>query len=205
MPVFAAVVMPRCAGLAPRCDGIITPRIRGAAQRCVMPSGTADPFRIFVRWRTIPIPERTGCSPRCPSRDGSAGCRNSRRWTLPLGQVLYESGDTLSHVYFPDHGHRLAALRDGKRRLGRDRRGRQRGHGRHLAVHGRRIHAQPRGGAKRRPGLSPRSKVIKSEFKAAPVLHLLLRYTQALITQMAQTAVCNRTIRWTSSCAAGCC
>ena len=25
-----------------------------------------------------------------------------------------------------------------------------------------------------------------------PVLHLLLRYTQALITQMAQTAVCNR-------------
>jgi hypothetical protein len=27
---------------------------------------------------------------------------------------------------------------------------------------------------------------------AAPLLHLLLRYTQALITQMAQTAVCNR-------------
>ena len=25
-----------------------------------------------------------------------------------------------------------------------------------------------------------------------PVIHLLLRYTQALITQMAQTAVCNR-------------
>jgi len=34
--------------------------------------------------------------------------------------------------------------------------------------------------------------VIKEEFKRAPVLHLLLRYTQALITQMAQTAVCNR-------------
>ncbi|MDP1567651.1 MAG: helix-turn-helix domain-containing protein, partial [Polaromonas sp.] len=33
---------------------------------------------------------------------------------------------------------------------------------------------------------------IKEEFKRAPVLHLLLRYTQALITQMAQTAVCNR-------------
>jgi hypothetical protein len=28
--------------------------------------------------------------------------------------------------------------------------------------------------------------------KAGPVLHLLLRYTQALITQMSQTAVCNR-------------
>ena len=34
---------------------------------------------------------------------------------------------------------------------------------------------------------------MKAEFdKAGPVLHLLLRYTQALITQMAQTAVCNR-------------
>jgi len=34
---------------------------------------------------------------------------------------------------------------------------------------------------------------VKDEFnRAGPVLHLLLRYTQALITQMAQTAVCNR-------------
>jgi CRP-like cAMP-binding protein len=33
---------------------------------------------------------------------------------------------------------------------------------------------------------------MKDEFKRAPVLHLMLRYTQALITQMAQTAVCNR-------------
>src|SRR6266849_2789975 len=34
---------------------------------------------------------------------------------------------------------------------------------------------------------------MKSEFdRAGPVLHLLLRYTQALLTQMAQTAVCNR-------------
>jgi len=33
---------------------------------------------------------------------------------------------------------------------------------------------------------------IKDEFTRTPVLHLLLRYTQALITQMSQTAVCNR-------------
>jgi CRP-like cAMP-binding protein len=34
---------------------------------------------------------------------------------------------------------------------------------------------------------------MKAEFdRAGPVLHLLLRYTQALITQMSQTAVCNR-------------
>ena len=36
------------------------------------------------------------------------------------------------------------------------------------------------------------AKVLKDEFNRPPVLHLLLRYTQALITQMAQTAVCNR-------------
>ena len=35
--------------------------------------------------------------------------------------------------------------------------------------------------------------VMMQEFnRAGPVLHLLLRYTQALITQMSQTAVCNR-------------
>ena len=34
---------------------------------------------------------------------------------------------------------------------------------------------------------------IKTEFnRGGPVVHLLLRYTQALITQMTQTAVCNR-------------
>jgi CRP-like cAMP-binding protein len=38
-----------------------------------------------------------------------------------------------------------------------------------------------------------KSQLLKQEFnRAGPVMHLLLRYTQALITQMAQTAVCNR-------------
>jgi CRP-like cAMP-binding protein len=42
-------------------------------------------------------------------------------------------------------------------------------------------------------GFRLRSQLIKDEFeRAGPVMHLLLRYTQALITQMAQTAVCNR-------------
>jgi len=42
-------------------------------------------------------------------------------------------------------------------------------------------------------GLRLKSHVVKLGFeKAGPVMHLLLRYTQALITQMAQTAVCNR-------------
>lgn len=36
------------------------------------------------------------------------------------------------------------------------------------------------------------ARILKEEFGLAPVLHLLLRYTQALITQMAHTAACNR-------------
>jgi CRP-like cAMP-binding protein len=42
-------------------------------------------------------------------------------------------------------------------------------------------------------GFRLRAQLMKDEFNlAGPVLHLLLRYTQALITQMAQTAACNR-------------
>jgi len=38
-----------------------------------------------------------------------------------------------------------------------------------------------------------KAELLKKEFKlGGPVLHLLLHYAQALITQMAQTAVCNR-------------
>jgi CRP-like cAMP-binding protein len=42
-------------------------------------------------------------------------------------------------------------------------------------------------------GFRIKSNIILEEFnRSLPVLHLLLRYTQALITQMCQTAVCNR-------------
>jgi CRP-like cAMP-binding protein len=42
-------------------------------------------------------------------------------------------------------------------------------------------------------GFRLRARVLKTEFgQGGDLQHLLLRYTQALITQMAQTAVCNR-------------
>jgi CRP-like cAMP-binding protein len=42
-------------------------------------------------------------------------------------------------------------------------------------------------------GFRLKSELLKQEFgRFGPTMHLLLRYTQALITQMAQTAVCNR-------------
>ncbi len=42
-------------------------------------------------------------------------------------------------------------------------------------------------------GFRLKARTMKDEFdRGGPVLHLLLRYTQALITQMVQTAACNR-------------
>ena len=42
-------------------------------------------------------------------------------------------------------------------------------------------------------GFRLEAQLLKEEFgRFGPMMHLLLRYTQALITQMAQTAVCNR-------------
>jgi hypothetical protein len=41
-------------------------------------------------------------------------------------------------------------------------------------------------------GFRLKASTLKTEFNLPPVFHLLLRYTQALITQMSQTAVCNR-------------
>jgi len=41
-------------------------------------------------------------------------------------------------------------------------------------------------------GFRMKAEVIKDEFKQTSVLHLMLRYTLALIAQMSQTAVCNR-------------
>jgi CRP-like cAMP-binding protein len=112
---------------------------------------------------------------------------------MPLGQVLYESGATLSHVYFPTTAivSLLYVMENGASA--------------EIAVVGNegiigislfmggestssRAVVQSAGN-----GFRLKAQMMKNEFnRAGPVLHLLLRYTQALITQMAQTAVCNR-------------
>ncbi len=112
---------------------------------------------------------------------------------MPLGQVLYESGGTLSHVYFPTTA--IVSLLHVM----------QSGASAEIAVVGNegivgvalfmggestpsRAVVQSAGQGFRLP-----SQVMKDEFdRSGPVLHLFLRYTQALITQMAQTAACNR-------------
>jgi CRP-like cAMP-binding protein len=124
----------------------------------------------------------------------------ARRWLpllesvdLPLGQVLYESGITLTHVYFPTTA--IVSLLYVM----------QNGASAEIAVVGNegivgislfmggestssRAVVQSAG-----KGFRLKAQMMKEEFnRAGPVLHLLLRYTQALITQMSQTAVCNR-------------
>ena len=112
---------------------------------------------------------------------------------MPLGQVLYESGGTLSHVYFPTTSivSMLYVMESGASAeiavVGND--GLV---GISLFMGGEstpsRAVVQSAGAGIRVP-----AQVIKDEFnRTGPVMHLLLRYTQALITQMAQTAVCNR-------------
>jgi len=112
---------------------------------------------------------------------------------LPLGKVLYESGDTMRHVYFP--ASTIVSLLYVM----------QSGASAEIAVVGSegvvgislfmggestpsRALVQSAGNAFRLKG-----QLLKQQFKSSPaVMHLLLLYTQALITQMTQTAACNR-------------
>ncbi len=112
---------------------------------------------------------------------------------MPLGAVLYESGDLLRHIYFPTDSivSLLYVLADGSSAeicvVGND------GViGVSLFMGGEtttsRAIVQSGGFAYRLSG-----RRLKQEFeRRGETMHILLRYTQALITQMAQTAVCNR-------------
>src|SRR5437016_4250223 len=112
---------------------------------------------------------------------------------MPLGKILYESGNKLSHVYFPTTSiiSLLYVMEDGASA--------------EIAVVGREgiVGISLFMGGQSTPsravvqsagrGFRLKANLMMQEFnRSGPVLHLLLRYTQALITQMAQTAVCNR-------------
>ena len=112
---------------------------------------------------------------------------------MPRGHVLYESGDKLQHVYFPTSSiiSLLYVMEDGSSA--------------EIAIVGNEGivgislfmggETTPSRAIVQSAGQSLRvsSRVLKAEFRRGGPLHnLLLRYTQALITQMSQTAVCNR-------------
>ncbi len=113
--------------------------------------------------------------------------------SMPLGQALYESGGQLQHVYFPTTAiiSLLYVLENGASA--------------EIAVVGNEgvLGVSLFMGGETTPsravvqsagfGYRMRATLLKQEFnRGGPMMHLLLRYTQALITQMAQTAVCNR-------------
>jgi CRP-like cAMP-binding protein len=112
---------------------------------------------------------------------------------MPLAEALYESGGRLNHVYFPTTSiiSLLYVMEDGASA--------------EIAVVGNEGvlgialfmggETTPSRAVVQSAGFGYRLKasVLKLEFnRGGSVMHLLLRYTQALITQMAQTAVCNR-------------
>lgn len=110
-----------------------------------------------------------------------------------LGDVLYESGDTLRHVYFPIDSivSLLFIMQDGSS-AEISVVGNEGVVGISLFMGGEsttsRAIIQSAGSA-----YSLSGQWLKDEFdRYGEMMHLLLRYTQSLITQMAQTAVCNR-------------
>jgi CRP-like cAMP-binding protein len=112
---------------------------------------------------------------------------------MRMDQVLYESGSTPSHVYFPTTA--VVALLYVM----------ENGASAEIAVVGNDgvvgISSFMGGGStpgravvqSAGRGFRMTAHALREEFEGTPtVMHLLLRYTQALIAQMAQTAVCNR-------------
>lgn len=130
---------------------------------------------------------------RLPGKDWLAWAPHLEPVDMPLGQVLYESGATLTHVYFPTSSIvSLLYLMEN-------------GGSAEIAVVGFEgivgvslfmgSTSTPSRGVVQSAGSGYRldaARMLDAFNMAGPVLHLFLRYTQALITQMAQTAVCNR-------------
>jgi CRP-like cAMP-binding protein len=112
---------------------------------------------------------------------------------LPLGKVLYESGDTMRHVYFPtDSIISLLYVMESGASAEISVVGNEGVVGISLFMGGEstpsRAVVQSAGSAYQMSGQR-----LKDEFnRHSELMVLLLRYTQSLITQMAQTAVCNR-------------
>ena len=141
----------------------------------------------------MPSPDQNRLLDALPPAERQRIFPHLRLVTLPLGAVLYESGDTQRYIYFPIDAivSLLYVLKDGASAeiavVGKDG-----AIGVALFMGGatttNRAIVQSAGSAYRLT-----RKRIEQEFaRHGEMLHVLLRYTQALITQMAQTAVCNR-------------
>jgi CRP-like cAMP-binding protein len=139
------------------------------------------------------IPQENWLLAALPAAQRSRWLRRMELIDLPHGSVLYEAGETLKHVWFPTTSvvSLLHAMEDGASS--------------EVAVVGHegvvglslfmgcettpsRAVVQSGGGALRMKARS----FIEEFDRGGPPMHLLLRYTESLIVQMAQTAACNR-------------
>lgn len=112
---------------------------------------------------------------------------------IPLGKVMYESGDKMRHVYFPtDSIVSLLYVMESGSSAEISVVGNEGLVGISLFMGGEstssRAVVQSGGSAYRLLG----QRLVDEFHRHGELMTLLLRYTQALITQMAQTAVCNR-------------
>ena len=141
----------------------------------------------------MPSPDQNRLLEALPPADRARIFPHLKLVSLPLAGVLHESGDSQRHIYFPVDAivSLLYVLSDGASAeiavVGNDG-----AIGVALFMGGAtmtsRAIVQSAGSAYRLT-----RKRIEQEFaRHGEMLHILLRYTQALITQMAQTAVCNR-------------
>jgi CRP-like cAMP-binding protein len=112
---------------------------------------------------------------------------------MPLGEVLYEPGEQLQHAYFPTTAiislHYVTESGASAETAGVGNEGVV---GISLFMGG---NTTPSSAVVQTAGHAYRldRRILKQEFdRGGPAQHLLLRYTQALITQVTQTAVCNR-------------
>jgi len=155
---------------------------------------------------TVPIDEKSSSAARggqtpqqnhllaaLPASDYARLAPHLEPIPLKLGEVLYEPGVQLRYVYFPTTSivSLLYVMEDGASA--------------EIAIVGNEgiLGISLFMGGETTPsravvqsaghGYRLKAQLLKDEFQRfGPMLHLLLRYTQALITQMAQTAVCNR-------------
>ena len=151
-----------------------------------------------LRWRSpqalvAPRPDRNRLLAGLPASHCKSCLDQLEYVPMPLGQVLYQSGCRPSHVYFPttaivslfhlceDGSSSVSAITGNEGVVG-------------LSLFmGGGSHASNASVLCAGHGFRLRAQAMKDEFnRNGSLLHLFMRYTMALITQISQTAACNR-------------
>ena len=143
-------------------------------------------------YHAAPDPRRNHLLAAVPLEEWSRWLPQLKSVDLPLGQVIFESGASMSHVYFPTTGiiSLLQVMKNGAT-AGIAAVGQEGLVGTALLLGSKlsysRAVVQSAG-----QGFRMQASGIQEECRRLPVLNIFLRYAAALMTQTAQTIVCNR-------------